>query len=40
MKKVIKWLFTPVDGLEINWVVNGFAILFIIALLIGVVTNG
>ena len=40
MKKVLKWLLTPIDGLEINWVVNGFSILFIVALLIGVIANG
>lgn len=39
MKKIMKWLFSPVDGGKINWYVNGFSIVVIIALILSLLTK-
>lgn len=39
MKKIMKWLFSPVDGGKINWYVNGFSILAIIAVILSLLAK-
>lgn len=39
MKKIMAWLLSPADGGKINWYVNGFAIVMIIAMIIGLLTK-